>query len=384
MAAGRPLPVPARLPVLVLVLAQALASPGAHASEVPEGPYYLEGMPAADGSRRSVPVPAVSQLYPPVNGISLRRAVEITGPFITLGDLFHGLPGKNEAVVARAPYPGEQSVLNARWLEQAVRAHGIEWRPNSSLAQVVVTRPGETVPLSVIEEALKAPLVALGAPERMTIELTSSRTPLSVAPGAEFRIRVSGETYDPQTRRFSAVLEVPAGAPDARRVQVSGRFSDTRDIPVLARRLGRGHVIRIEDIDFVSMKVETLPSGVITDVSDLLGKEPRNVVREGEPVRRSELLRPEVVRRNAVVTMELSMPGLNVTAKGRALESGADGDVIRVMNLASRQVVNATVVDPSRVIVAPPSSAAAAPARSPDADRASDPAVDPSRVDSGP
>lgn len=338
------------------VFAPGVLSLSAQASEVPAGPYYDGGfLDAGIPAATAPPVSAAPQVHPPVNGVALRRAVDVNGPFITLGDLFEGLGTKTDVVVARSPQPGRQAVLNAQWLDQAAQTHALTWRPNSSLVQVVVNRPGQVVPPRDIEAALRPALQNLGAPPHLTLELNGpARSSLIVPWGAPIQIRVSGETYDPQTRRFTAMLEAPAGTPDAQRVQVSGVLTDTRDVPVLSRRLSRGQVITPEDIDFVPMKVESLPSGVITSVEDLIGKEPRNTVREGEPVRRSEILRPEVVRRNAIVTMYLSMPGINVTARGRALEAGSDGDLIRVMNLASKQVVLGTVLDASRVEVAAP------------------------------
>ena len=46
-----------------------------------------------------------------------------------------------------------------------------------------------------------------------------------------------------------------------------------------------------------------------------------------------------------------------LTVKGRALEDGAQGDVVRVMNVKSNSVVNALVIDAGSVVVTAPATA---------------------------
>ncbi|HMA14754.1 MAG: flagella basal body P-ring formation protein FlgA [Bacteroidota bacterium] len=44
---------------------------------------------------------------------------------------------------------------------------------------------------------------------------------------------------------------------------------------------------------------------------------------------------------------------MQLTAQGRALENGAEGDVVRVMNTSSNTVVSAVVIDSGVVEVVP-------------------------------
>lgn len=344
--------------VFSLALAVGLAlSVAAHASEVPDGAYWVGGLnTGSETGSASRAYDAAPKMYAAVGGVALKRNVEVNGSFVTLGDLFVGLSEKTDVVVARAPKPGKSIILDATWLAKAATAYDMSWRPNNSLVQTVVTRPGVTVPQNDIKTALLPVLRDLGAPAHMTLEITSARESLNVPPGAPFSIRVMNESFDPLTRRFSAVVEAPAGMPDAQRVQVSGRFTDTRTVPILTRRLSRGQTITPADIDYVDLRADQIPVGAILNPDEMIGKEPRNILKEGEPIRRSDVLRPEVVRRNALVTMEVSIPGLNATARGRAMEAGGEGDLIRVQNVVSKQIVLATVVDPSRVSVGSPSS----------------------------
>lgn len=61
--------------------------------------------------------------------------------------------------------------------------------------------------------------------------------------------------------------------------------------------------------------------------------------------------RPPLVARNAIVSMQYESGALVITTAGRALGPGGDGDIIRVMNVASKVAVPATVVGPNLVRV---------------------------------
>jgi flagella basal body P-ring formation protein FlgA len=74
-------------------------------------------------------------------------------------------------------------------------------------------------------------------------------------------------------------------------------------------------------------------------------------VRAGQPLRTSDLMRPEIVKRNEPVTLIYEAPGLVLTVRGKAIDPGAQGDVINVVNSQSNRTVQGTVAGPARVIV---------------------------------
>jgi flagellar L-ring protein FlgH len=62
---------------------------------------------------------------------------------------------------------------------------------------------------------------------------------------------------------------------------------------------------------------------------------------------------PTLVKRDARVLMLAEGPSLSLTAEGRALESGASGEHIRVLNPTSRAVLDAVVIGEGRVRMDP-------------------------------
>jgi flagella basal body P-ring formation protein FlgA len=57
------------------------------------------------------------------------------------------------------------------------------------------------------------------------------------------------------------------------------------------------------------------------------------------------------VQRNEAVTLTYAMPGLMLTVRGKALESGAEGDMISVVNEQSKRTLQAVVTGPGRAAI---------------------------------
>ena len=64
-------------------------------------------------------------------------------------------------------------------------------------------------------------------------------------------------------------------------------------------------------------------------------------------------MRPSMVQKGATVLMMLDSPGIALTAQGQAMEAGAIGERIRMLNPVSHAVIEAEVIGPDRVRVAP-------------------------------
>jgi flagella basal body P-ring formation protein FlgA len=82
-----------------------------------------------------------------------------------------------------------------------------------------------------------------------------------------------------------------------------------------------------------------------------MGREARRALRAGELIRESDLKRPTLVAKGANVTMVFEAPGMQLTAVGRALAEGGEGDSITVLNPTSYRQVSAVVVSAGTVRV---------------------------------
>lgn len=94
-------------------------------------------------------------------------------------------------------------------------------------------------------------------------------------------------------------------------------------------------------------------AGALTDPADAVGMEARVVLYAGRPIRAGDLVPPALVDRNDIVVLVFKTGPLTIAAEGRALERGAEGARIRVMNLSSRATVSGTINAQGQVLVGP-------------------------------
>ena len=119
---------------------------------------------------------------------------------------------------------------------------------------------------------------------------------------------------------------------------------------VAARTLRAGTILAAEDLRPAG-DVPVAQERISEQISELIGLETRRAIYAGRSVSPADLGPPTLVRRNEVVVMLYAEGGLGIRTEGRALDSGGAGEVVRVMNLSSRQPVQAIVTGVNRVEV---------------------------------
>ena len=123
------------------------------------------------------------------------------------------------------------------------------------------------------------------------------------------------------------------------------------DVVVLTRELPRGVVIAETDLGYKAVPAARANSSIVRSIADLVGMETRRTIRSGELVRNIDVKRHAMVAKGATVTMMFEAKGVSLTAVGRAMGEGSDGDVITVLNPTSYRQVQAIVVAPGTVRV---------------------------------
>lgn len=111
------------------------------------------------------------------------------------------------------------------------------------------------------------------------------------------------------------------------------------DSVVATRTLRAQTVITPEDLTLVAAEL----TGALTDPGPAYGLETKVAIYAGKPVRLEDLGEPTLVQRNQTVTLVYASGALAISTEGRALSRGSEGEVVRVINLASRTTVSGRV-----------------------------------------
>jgi flagella basal body P-ring formation protein FlgA len=285
---------------------------------------------------------------------TLRSDATISGDTVRLGDLFDDVMGKEDQPVGRAPAPGRRATYDATYLLRVASYHQIAWRPSSQFDRAVVTRTSSVVNAEMVRGAVQAELISKLNADRLDVDLDNKLLEVHLPADQPATMKLESVTFDQVQGRFSAVLVAPAEGPEQTRTAISGRAAALVDVPVLTRRVKPGEVITAADIGYMEVRTNRLGADLLRDTADLIGQTPRRLITESTPVRARDLQQPQVVTKGSLVTMVLQQKSMMLTAQGKALEAGSDGQVIRVVNTTSNRTVEAVVIGPNQVSVSKP------------------------------
>lgn len=276
----------------------------------------------------------------------------ITHDQITLGDVFDGVTADADHYLAPAPELGKTITLGTYDLVRISKAFNLGWVPDGDGAHVVIRRASDEIDRSDVQTALEKKLQEEIKGHRFAVDVSEHSIGFHVPETADRSVNVEKLTYDAENGTFRAVVSA-AAAPDVKK-ELNGHYYLINRIPVLKSPLIPGDVISANDIDYIDMRSSDITSSMVTEASDLVGQTPRRGINAMKPVTSSDIRLPLIVKKGDIVTMVLKHDALSLTTQGRAMDSGAAGDAIRVMNSSSKQIVDAIVTGSQTVSIKPP------------------------------
>lgn len=111
------------------------------------------------------------------------------------------------------------------------------------------------------------------------------------------------------------------------------------DILVATRTIRAHALIGPEDVQLAPGE----NAQALASADAAIGNEARVTLYPGRPIRAEDLSPPTLVERNQVIALVYRNGPLSIQTDGRALDRGAEGDVIRVLNLGSKTMVSARI-----------------------------------------
>lgn len=109
-------------------------------------------------------------------------------------------------------------------------------------------------------------------------------------------------------------------------------FPAIADTVVSTRTIRPNQLITEMDVTFAATDLQN----GFSRLADVIGQEARVAIYAGRPVLMGDIGPPAVITRNQIVLIKYRSHGVRIATEGRALERGAIGDRIRIMNLGSR------------------------------------------------
>lgn len=299
----------------------------------------------------------------PVRGPSLRAEATIAGPIVRIGDLVENAGAAADIAIFRAPDLGETGTVPTAQVLDAIRPHGLPRVETHGLAEIAVTRATRQIGRKELEERIAAAVATqyrLGPAESLSVAFDWA-TPTILADPAAAEPRIARASYDRYSGRFDVAFEVPDTRGATRQLRFTGTIAETVEVAVPLRPLGRGDVIRAEDVAIERQPKAYARPNALTSLAQVVGLAARRPLRAGQVLTAADVMRPELVTKNEAVTIVYEAPGMMLSVRGKAMESGAEGDVVTVFNAQTKRTLQGVVAGPGRVALITASGQPSAP-----------------------
>ncbi|MGH8809984.1 MAG: flagellar basal body P-ring formation chaperone FlgA, partial [Noviherbaspirillum sp.] len=127
-------------------------------------------------------------------------------------------------------------------------------------------------------------------------------------------------------------------APSPWTVYVSATVRVQGQYVAAAVPLAQGQSIGPNDVTKIKGDLTTLPTGIITDPGQAVGRTLSVSLPLGTPLRQDALRSQQVIQQGQVVRLVSNGPGFQVSSEGRALNNANDGQVTQARTLNGQVV----------------------------------------------
>lgn len=283
----------------------------------------------------------------------LRSQVVTLSDIVTVGDFYSNAGDLASAPLFRSPDMGTSGDVQASLVADRARAAGLKEAGTDGLRTVVVHRGATVFDHSRIDQFVRNAIADSEAgTDAKDLEITFYQVPERIVanPAAPEPVQAERIDWTRKSGQFSLYVRV-AGETGTQTLNITGRAVEMVEVAAVVQPLRRGDIVRQEDLGMVRLPRSTVPANALIDASEVVGLAAKANLRPEAPLTRNDFERPLLISRGDKITVTYELPGMILTARAQAMENGAKGDVIDIMNLQSRRIVPGIVSSRGQVRV---------------------------------
>ena len=296
---------------------------------------------------------------------TLRASVTVTSDVVRVGDLIDNAGSAALIPVYRSPDLGTTGALPVAQVLSVLRAKQVIGVMTGDIREVQVTRLARTFANKDLENAVASALerrFGLGDAANITVTFDRGISDMRLDASNTGALQPVATRYDARGGRFDIAFEISNDSNSApTKLRLTGTAIETVEVAVLTRDIDRSEMLRSSDV-----AQERRPKAEVTGEPALreraVGMQLRRPMRAGTPIRVADIAKPEFVSRDQSVTVIYQVPGIYLTTRGKAIESGAEGDTVSVLNLQTKRTLTGVVTARGQVTVQGASQSAPMPA----------------------
>ncbi|SCB53940.1 flagella basal body P-ring formation protein FlgA [Bradyrhizobium shewense] len=284
----------------------------------------------------------------------LRASVTVTSDVVRVGDLIDNAGSAALIPVYRSPDLGTTGTLTVAQVLSVLRAKQVIGVMTGDLKEVQVTRLARTLANKDLETAVASALerrFGLGDAANITVTLDRGVAEMRLDASNSGTLQPVATRYDARSGRFDIAFEIANDSnPTPTKLRFTGTAIETVEVAVLTRDIERLDLLKSSDVALERRpKAEVTGEPASRDRS--LGMQLRRPMRAGTPLRAADIVKPDFVVRDQNVTIIYQVPGLYLTSRGKAIESGAEGDTVSVLNVQSKRTLTGVVTGRGQVTI---------------------------------
>jgi flagella basal body P-ring formation protein FlgA len=285
---------------------------------------------------------------------TLRASVTVTSDVVRVGDLIDNAGSAALIPVYRSPDLGTTGTLTTGQVLSVLRAKQVIGVMTGDIKEVQVTRLARSGANKDLEPAVASALArrfGLGDAANITVTFDRGITDMRLDASNTGALQPVATRYDARSGRFDIAFEISNdNNPSPTKLRFSGTAIETVEVAVLTRDIDRNDTLKASDVALERRpKAEVTGEPASRDRS--IGMQLRRAMRAGTPLRAADIVKPDFVVRDQAVTVIFQAPGLYLTTRGKAIESGAEGDTVSVLNLQSKRTLTGVVTGRGQVTI---------------------------------
>jgi flagella basal body P-ring formation protein FlgA len=285
----------------------------------------------------------------------LRAQVTVESDIVRVGDMVENAGTASQIAIYRSPDLGTTGTLPIAQVISTLQAHQVIGVDTRDIKSVAVTRLARTLERKEIEsQVARAIEHRSGLGDAANLSLTFDRDVQDVRLEAwnNGSLQPASVRYEPRSGRFDVSFEIANDTNNNRtKLRFTGIAIEMLEAAILTRNVERGDVLKASDV-----VTERRPKAEVgSDAAPrggAVGMQMRKGLRAGQALRVADLGKPDLVQKDDNVTLIYEAAGIYLTARGKAIDNGTEGDTVTVLNLQSKRTITGTVVGRDQVTIA--------------------------------
>ncbi len=271
--------------------------------------------------------------------------INIVGEFVYIQDIFTET-APNPRPVLQAPVLGKSYNLTTDYLDKIAKQYSVKWQPITQYESSKITRKSDVISadeLSILmeKEILKEQLINGEAKLKLKL-IGGYENGLNIEFGTKSLIRPTGISYNKPLK--TATLTLSSFQTNGESYKIMAKVELTKEALVPSQRINAGDIITNAMMTKIYLPESEFVGNFTSEMNEIIGKEARRSLNANRPINPSDLKEPQIIKAKQAITIVVQTPQMQLTAKGRAIEGGSKGDVIKVENIQSGKIIQATIV----------------------------------------